>query len=267
MSDPITLEALRAALGPERPLRAHDAVTSTQDLAREWAFDAASPAPEGAVVVTDYQTAGRGRQGRVWQSGPGESLMFSVVLRPELPPALLPRVTMAGGVAVYEALQPLLGARLALKWPNDILAGGRKLGGLLAEATWLGDRRVVVVLGAGINVRGDFAGTDLAAIATTLEAESGRAIARCDLLADILARLDGWTGRLAGPELVEAWRAALGTLGQRVTVYTVPRQPDSPHFSGVAEGVDDDGALRVRLESGEVRVVRAAEVGLREDGP
>lgn len=258
-----TTESLRAALGA-RPFKFFERVGSTQDIARDWALDARDPAPPGAAVIAEEQTAGRGRQGRAWFSPPGSSVMVSVVLRPDLPPERIPRCTMVAGLGVIETLRPLLGEAVALKWPNDVLMRGKKLCGVLAEATWTGSQLGAVIVGIGINVRTDFTRADLNAPATSIEAELGRAVDRRDLLRDLLARIDHWAAQVNDPALFAAWRAQLGTLGKRVTVYTEPAIFPSPHYSGVAESVDADGALLVRLDSGKVRRVLAADVGLAE---
>jgi len=264
MPDLLSPDSLRAALG-ERPFRCFDEVGSTQDIARDWAL-ADPPAPEGAIVITESQTAGRGRQGRRWYSPPGSALLVSAIYRPALAPEHMQRVTMAAGLALADVLRPLLGDAFALKWPNDGLVRGKKLCGILCEATWFGDWLAAVVVWIGLNVRADFRGTDLADTATSLETALGRPVDRIAILAALLPRLDHWVARAADPAIVTAWRARLGTLGKRVTVYTAPGQFPSPSYSGVAEDVDEAGALLVRLDSGEVRRVLAGDVGLGEDG-
>lgn len=262
MNDLLTPDTLRAALGT-RPFRFFDQVGSTQDIARDWAL-ADPPAPEGAVVIAEAQTAGRGRQGRPWHSPPGGALLVSAIYRPVLAPEHLQRMTMAAGLALADVLRPLLGAAFALKWPNDGLIRGKKVCGVLSEAIWVGDRLAAVVVGIGLNVRVDFAGIDLAASATSLETELGYPVNRIALLTALLARLDHWAARASEADVVEAWRARLGTLGQRVIVYPVEVQESAPLFTGVAEGVDDVGALLVRLDTGEVRRVLAGDVTLAE---
>lgn len=263
MPDIFTPESLREALGA-RAFKFFPQVGSTQDIARDWALDERDPAPAGAVVIAEEQTAGRGRQGRAWFAPPGSSIMVSAVLRPDLPPEHLTRCTMAGGLAVLDVLRPLLGERVALKWPNDVLVGPNKICGVLPEATWIGNTLAAVILGIGLNVRTDFSASEQDLQATSIEAEIGHRVDRHALLRDLLARIDHWAAQVGDAALVETWRANLGTLGKRVNVYTRPSAFPSPGFSGVAESVDDDGALVVRLESGERRRVRAADVGLSE---
>lgn len=258
MNDLLTPDALRAALGG-RPFRFFERVGSTQDIARDWAL-ADPPAPDGAVVIAEEQSAGRGRQGRRWVAPPGSALLFSVVARPALPPEHLQRATMAAGLALSDTLTPWLGTAFALKWPNDAMIRGKKVCGILSEAIWLGERLAAVIVGIGLNVRVNFAGTDLSDSATSLEAELGQLVDRVALLAELLAHLDRWLARAPDPTIVAAWRARLGTLGQRVTVFAASALESAPLFAGVAEEVDEAGALLVRLETGELRRVLAGEV-------
>lgn len=263
MTDDLNAETLQAALGG-RPFRWFAQVSSTQDLARAWALDPRDPAPAGAVVIADEQTAGRGRQGRRWIAAPGEGLLFSVVLRPVLPAELLARCTMAAGLAVIEALDPLVGARTALKWPNDVLLDGLKVCGVLAEATWIDERLGAVIVGIGLNVRGALRNADLPFAAISLQEAFGRPVERLALLREVLARLDQRAAQVGQAAIVAAWRARLGTLGQRVNVYADPQALDRPSFSGLAQDVDATGALLVRLDSGEQRRVIAGDVTLAE---
>lgn len=265
MNDRFTYDSLRLVFAG-RPFKFATQVGSTQDIARTWALDEDRPAPQGAVVICEEQTAGRGRQGRRWLATPGSSIMFSAVLRPDLPPEHVTRATMAGGLAVADVVTPLIGEDFALKWPNDALVRNKKLCGILSEAVWLGDDLVAVILGIGLNVRTEFNGLDFAYTAASLEVETGRMFDRHDLLRDLLARLDHWAGQVADEGIVAAWKARLATLGKRVTVYTEPTTFPSPSFEGVAEDVDETGALLVRLDDGAVRRVVAADVGLIE-GP
>jgi BirA family biotin operon repressor/biotin-[acetyl-CoA-carboxylase] ligase len=269
MTDRFTPETLKETLGA-RPFQFFDRVGSTQDIAYDWAISdpdlpGGQPGETHAVVIAEEQTTGRGRLGRAWYSPPLSSIMFSVILKPDLTPAQLPRVTMLGALAVADTLRPLFGDDLALKWPNDVLIRGKKLCGILAEATWMGSDLTAVILGIGINVRVDFSGMDLIADATSIEAALGRPVNRQDLLQKLLARVDHWAARIGEPALVETWRTNLGTLGERVRVYTEPHQEQSPHYTALAESVDDNGALIVRLESGEQRRILAADVGLGEE--
>jgi BirA family biotin operon repressor/biotin-[acetyl-CoA-carboxylase] ligase len=170
---------LRGRFG--RPYVFLERCTSTQRLLAE-------DAPEGSVVVTNEQTGGRGRLGRRWHARPGTSLLFSLALRPAVPAPRLPELSLVAGEACAEAIAAVTGLEPALKFPNDVLIGGRKVAGILAEA-----REGLVVLGIGVNVNasGDElpAGTDTPA--TSLSLEAGRGIDRAELLVTLLERLEG----------------------------------------------------------------------------
>jgi len=167
------------------PLVAYRSVPSTQTLCRRLG---AAGVSEGAVVVADHQTAGRGRRGRVWQARPGVGLLFSCLLRPNLPPARWSELTVTAAVAVAEAIETTAEVTARLKWPNDVLVGDRKLAGVLAQGV-VGPTPFVV-LGVGINVGGDHGQwpADLATRAVSL-AELGHPVSREALLAAVLARL------------------------------------------------------------------------------
>ncbi|NPV66479.1 MAG: biotin--[acetyl-CoA-carboxylase] ligase [Anaerolineae bacterium] len=241
-----------------RPYRYFAQVSSTQDIARAWALEGAA---NGAIVIADEQTAGRGRLGRTWLAAPGSSLLLSVILRPALPPEELGRVTLLGAVALAEALAGL-GVLPGIKWPNDLQLAGRKVAGILAEAVWSGDALRAVVLGIGVNVQRD--ALPPAALeayrATTVEAALGRHCPRGALLGDLLAHLDAWMPRLREPILLEAWTRYNVTLGRRVVVAAGHEQ-----FSGVAEALDNRGALLIRLDNGSLRPLLAGEVTIVDE--
>ncbi len=228
-------------------------VGSTNDLA---AAMAEGGAPEGRLVVANAQSAGRGRQGHRWVSPPGAGLYVSTVLRP-LPHAI-PLITIAAGVAVAEGIQSATGLTPGLKWPNDVYIGNRKVAGVLAEATSHNvgaDLQVgPVILGIGINVMPAAYPPDIAARATSIEGELGRAADRGLLLAECLAALaahyeDLQSGRMAA--VTEAWRArAASTLGRRVRWDAAGVDQE-----GVAQNIDDGGALIVRTAAGPARII------------
>jgi BirA family biotin operon repressor/biotin-[acetyl-CoA-carboxylase] ligase len=241
----------------DRPYRVLARIGSTNDEAAAWAL---TGAPDGALVIADEQTAGRGRHGRVWQAAPGSALLMSIVLRPAIPAEMLPRTTLMAAVAVAEALAAL-GTQPGIKWPNDVLIGGRKVAGILAEATWEGDRLAAVVLGIGVNVRRDALPEEMATAfgATTLQDALARPVARGDVLAALVAGLDRWRGQLGDPALLAAWRDYSITLGRAVTVTA-----GATVLRGVAEDIDASGALLLRQEGGRLQRLLAGEVTLRD---
>src|SRR5690606_523786 len=145
---------------------------STSDVAMALA---GAGAPHGTVVIARAQRQGRGRLGRRWYSPPGERLYLSLLLRPALPAAAIPPITLAAGVAVAEAAAEL-GAAPRLKWPNDVLTAGGKLAGVLTETTSRGDRVEAAVVGVGVNVRTAEFPPELRGVATSLARELGRPI-------------------------------------------------------------------------------------------
>ena len=243
------------------PILFYDTVGSTNDVASSLA---SSGVHEGAVVIAETQTAGRGRRGRTWFSPPGAGLYVSVVLAPgrssgspERATALL---TLAAGVVLAEAVECVTGLAPDIKWPNDLLVNRRKLAGILAEgvASPPGGRLQAVVLGYGINVGAAAYPPELAARVTSLDTELGRPIDRAALCAESLAALAArYHDLLAGrfDAILDAWRArSFGSLGARV-------EWDTPQGvrTGITEGIDDMGALLVRGGEGLQRIV-AGEV-------
>lgn len=227
----LTDDHLSAMLG-SRSFRFYPQVDSTNDLAQQWLIEGA---PAGAVVIADEQLAGRGRKGRLWHTPPGVAIAMSVILYPD--PTAIGQVTMIGAVAIAEALEALGAANVGIKWANDVLLDGKKVSGVLSEAVWHGDQLRGVILGMGINVRVDFAGTDLAASAISVETALNRAIDRADLVRRVLGRVDHWTHE---ERVFDTWRNRLITIGQSVRVIQ-----DHQMIEGIARGVDASGALLI----------------------
>lgn len=237
--------------------------TSTNDVARDLA---ARGAPGGTVVVADYQTAGRGRLGRRWLAPPGTSLLCSILFRPPLEPESLPHptdLTMLCALAAADAVEKAAGLPVSLKWPNDLVvvrgASWRKLGGLLAETGISGDRVEFIIVGVGVNINVPAeALPDLAPDATSILAETGRETDR-DLLLDhflssVAGRYERWR---AGERPWAEWAARLTTLGRPVRVVTAEGER-----RGIAEGVDEEGALLLRTSNGSLHRIRVGDVFL-----
>ena len=240
-----------AAIG--RHVYGYRSVASTMDVAWELAEAGAA---HGTAVVAGTQTAGRGRFARAWVSGEGESLLASVVLRPAA--AIAPLLTIIGCLAVLDAVRELCGLACAVKWPNDVHVGGRKLAGVLAEARVDTTGAGVAVLGIGLNVSLALARhPELAGTATSLLAETGQAVG-LRLAGDALFRsLDAAYGSAEPSAVVARWREALDTLGQRVTV----RGRDAT-LSGLAEDVDAAGRLLLRTDDGVLHALSEGDVTL-----
>lgn len=237
------------------PVHYFETLNSTNDLAKELA---AQGAPEGAVVVAETQTRGRGRLGREWNSPPGAGLYVSLVLRPMLPPMELPQITLTTAVAVVRAVRRVAGLAPGIKWPNDLLINGKKLGGILTEMETESDRIRHVVVGLGLNVNNSGFPFDLAATATSLTLAAGRTFSRVHLLQAWLEEFEELYGRFLNqgfPEILEEWKSSAVTLGKMVTVRQGPRE-----ISGQALDVAPDGALLLRTNNGEMVRVTSGEI-------
>ncbi len=265
----------RAVVRPGGLWRAVEVLASTGSTNADLLARAVAGAPEGVVLAAEEQTAGRGRMGRRWVSPPRAALTFSLLVRPDtVSPARRGWLPLLAGVSVASAVRAVASVDARLKWPNDVLAGPAKLGGILAEA--VGD---AVVVGIGLNVStepgelppprpapdGALTATSLRVLAAAGPAAAGRVESgyREQLLTEILAAFEHW---------YQAWRQAAGdpdrcglraeytrlcaTIGRRVRV----EQPGGQLLSGLAVGVDPDGRLLVCVSSGAEVPVAAGDV-------
>ena len=226
---------------------------STMDEATRLASEGAE---EGIVVIAERQTAGRGRQGRSWVSEPG-NLLLSILFRPSM--EHLPYISIMGGLATARAISKTSGITAAIKWPNDVLLGGLKVSGILAESAIVGDSVCYAVLGLGINVTLDVSSSrDISGIATSVNSIAVRETGREELLRQLLLELDDLYVRLGRDELpVEEWSNLLETTGR---IMTANSGRDS--YTGFAEGVDHKGNLLLRLESGQLITLTSGDVTL-----
>lgn len=234
----------------------HAEVDSTQRVARELAR---SGAAEGTVVIAEAQTAGRGRLGRTWHSPPGTNLYCSILLRPALSIVRVPELALVAGLGVARAADGL-GLHARIKWPNDVLVGGRKVAGILTEMEAELDRVHVVIVGIGVNVNAaaEHFPPYLSDKATSLAVASGAPIDRIGFTAGLLAELESCFARHRDggfAALRDEWERRSALTGRRVTVA-------GPHgdVAGEVSGLDDDGALRLVDASGTVHRIVAGEV-------
>jgi BirA family biotin operon repressor/biotin-[acetyl-CoA-carboxylase] ligase len=224
------------------------AVDSTQRVAFALA---ATGAADRTVVVADTQTAGRGRRGRTWHDEPGASLLASIVVRPHLAVGELPKLSLTTAVAVADAIETLAGPSVRVKWPNDVLVGGRKIAGILLESR-MGPTPLVVV-GIGINVGQRGFPPELAATATSVRIETGRAIERETVLDEVLAAFDRWRTVLEATSFAPVrtrWLELADTIGRTVRI---------DDRIGTAIDLDRDGALVLRDRAGGLHRVVAGE--------
>lgn len=216
-------------------------------------------AAEGELVIADAQRRGKGRLGRSWHSPAGLNLYFSLVLRPEIPPTRAPQITLTAAVALAETVRDL-GAEPEIKWPNDLLVGGKKLAGILAESSCEGARLIFIVLGIGINVNvpeGSWP-PELRGRATSLLAATGAPFDRALVLSRLLERLEECYREFLGRGLASLalrWERFFGLKGKRVRADLLDRT-----VCGTALGLDSDGALLLREDTGGERRIIAGEI-------
>ncbi|MBA3716594.1 MAG: biotin--[acetyl-CoA-carboxylase] ligase [Pyrinomonadaceae bacterium] len=234
-----------------------DSLASTNT---EAARQAAGGAPEGLCVVAREQTAGRGRQQRVWVSPADAGLYFSIVLRPRLEMKEWPLLTLMAAIAVADALREACGLEVDIKWPNDIHAGGRKLCGILAETVENPPRGRACIIGIGINLTARAFPPELSEVATSIEKLTGSKPDVEALLGALLRAIERryarWQAAGGGAESRREWsRRSSYAEGKRVRVAL-----GEEFFEGTTRGLAGDGALRVETNDGKIRIVRAGDV-------
>ncbi|WP_437839031.1 biotin--[acetyl-CoA-carboxylase] ligase [Sorangium sp. So ce1153] len=261
------LSRLGASLGT--PLAVAAETASTNDDARS---AAAAGAPHGAAFLADAQTQGRGRGGRSWHSPPGENLYLSVVLRPGLPASSVAPIALVMGLAVASVVERRLAsaarrrrepslddgpaAEVRLKWPNDVLVGGRKLAGILVEAQLRGDAVSSVIVGVGLNVHASSFPPELSARATSLAMLGIDDVPRELLAAELLQALGDAAARF------EAGRLAPFAEDLARLDWLRGRRVDVAGVTGVAAGIDPEGHLLIHGADGVLRAVAAGEVSV-----
>jgi BirA family biotin operon repressor/biotin-[acetyl-CoA-carboxylase] ligase len=236
LSDHALARALERA-GLDAPVRFDEVTRSTQESALRMAGDGA---PEWTIVAAGHQTEGRGRLGRSWDDEPGRALMFSLVLRPDLPARLGGLVSLLAGTAMARACEELDGRRAECKWPNDVLVDGRKAGGILAESRLLGERLEHVALGIGVNL-----GSPPPAFPDAGAVDAGD---EALLTAFVLAFSSAYRPAEAGfpRAVVTGYRERCATLGRRVRARTTA----GAVVEGEAVDLDEGGGLIVRTAAG-----------------
>ena len=235
-------------------------VGSTQEVARELAVGGAS---EDTVVVAERQNKGRGRLGRSWVSPLG-GVYLSFILRPQLKLLEILRLPLLAGVAVADAIREVSGLQPSLKWPNDVLLGGLKVGGILCELDGEADSVNHIILGIGVNVNNKTPRT-LKGIATSLKEECGGSLSRGKFIGCLLDETESLYLRSKDEgfePILAAWKRLSSTLGSEVIVGGTLGE----EIEGKAVDIDRNGALLIRKSDGEVVRVVAGDVSLRKDG-
>jgi len=244
-----------------RDIRVFERTTSTNDVIEKLARD---DVEEGVVVFAESQTKGRGRLSRKWISPERKGLWFSVLLRPDLRPQETTQLTVVAATALWRAIHEQTGLHPEVKWPNDILVGGRKTAGILTELTAELDRVRHVILGIGVDVNvgpGDFP-SELRKLATSLKIESGKPVSRAELATAILQELDRDYARMVSGDfasVADEWEEYCTTIGRQVAIQIGDRQ-----IRGRAESLGDDGALLLRTEHGHLERIIGGDVTLEK---
>jgi BirA family biotin operon repressor/biotin-[acetyl-CoA-carboxylase] ligase len=220
-------------------------VSSTQDVARSMAIRGA---PEGTLIVAEGQTQGRGRMGRAWISPQGLGLYISLILRPHISPTDAPKMTLMAAVAIANSIEATSSLKAQIKWPNDVLIGGKKVAGVLTEIDAEMDMTHAVILGIGVNVNNEVFPQALRDGVTSLRVETGKEISRLRLLQTLLLDLENLYQGFAKKSfdfLLDLWKKKDITIGTLVKVVLMGRE-----IVGQAMDVDCEGALLLRDEKG-----------------
>lgn len=251
--------ALKTTRWAGKDLKVYDITDSTNVRA---AAEAESGAPHGTLVVADMQTAGKGRRGREWQSPAGSNLYFSLVLKPEFAADRASMLTIVMAHSVNRAIRQETGLDCGIKWPNDIVAGGRKVCGILTEMKAEKGCICHVVIGVGINVGKQEFASELSQTASSLENICGFAISRSSLLARILTAFEedyeAFTGCGSLKNLMDSYNRMLVNRNAQVRVLDPQGE-----YEGTALGITETGELLVEKREGEIVEVYAGEVSVR----
>ena len=241
-----TLERALAGAGLQADVRWQEVTGSTNQVALAMAADGA---PEWSIAAAGHQTAGRGRLGRTWEDQPGSALMCSLVLRPT---ALDPQdggwIPLMAGAALAQACRSLTGADIRCKWPNDLLLGGAKVGGILVESLAVDDRLSVAVVGMGLNLASPAGIEGAAGLGVDVDPEALLTAYIRELVDLYRPESSGFIG-----EVSESWKALSATLGRHVRAITL----DGREIGGIATGLGSHGGLIVGAEGGPVEVTSA----------
>lgn len=233
-------------------------IDSTNDLAAS--LSVKKNLASGTVIIADMQEKGKGRLGRRWLSPPGLNIYMSVILKPEMAPRDATLLTVLSAVAGAVAIRGESGLQASIKWPNDLIVSGRKIGGILTEVRTDPDKINVAIIGIGINVNIEAAEfpDEIRTIGTSLKAETGQHYSRSRIIVRILREIESWfhilkkDGRVP---LLQEWKRLSSTLGKEVKVTT-----GEEIISGTAEDIDDEGMLIMRLPSGIKRRISAGDL-------
>jgi BirA family biotin operon repressor/biotin-[acetyl-CoA-carboxylase] ligase len=234
-------------------------ITSTQDIAKKMTRDGAE---EGTIVIAESQTEGRGRKGRSWVSPRDGGVYLSIILRPKLVPSRVLQISLVAGVAVIKAIKGVAPLQPKMKWPNDIIIGRKKVGGILTEMSCELDGVNYIVLGIGVNVNtpGYLLEKPTDGVATSLAEECGADISRVSFVQCLLAEFESIYDKFLVSGFCpvrEEWKAMNNTIGSRVKISEAEGE-----IEGEALDIDEEGFLLVRKENGDVKKIISGDVSL-----
>lgn len=258
--EPIVIQSMLKTKKIGRTIEYIKSCPSTQILAHQLAQE---DTPDGTVILTEEQTAGRGRMSRKWDSAFGKGIWMSIVLRPDVSPQRAPQFTLVAAVAVVRAIEEVTGLKPSIKWPNDILLNGKKCTGILTELQSDADGIKALIIGIGLNVNQvseDF-NEEVQNIATSLKMESGNGVSRQDLVRSLLFHIEQYTNLYIEEGfgmLKLMWESYSTTIGRPV----LARMP-SGNLEGVAEGITDDGVLQLRTPDGKLHGIYSADIEMK----
>ncbi len=259
-SDLLTEREILPGLATDRLGRNIVYFDSTDSTNAQAARLAGEGAPEGTLTIAESQTAGRGRLGRKWESPPGVNLYFTLILRPEIPPAAAPMITLAAGAALAKSVRALYGLPAAVKWPNDALLHSRKFAGVLTEMNAGASRIRHVLLGVGVdvNMTEDMFPEEIRDISTSIYISRGEKADRAELLRLFLSEMETLYDNIVSGRreiILDAWRSLSCTLGRRVTVKGLWGEK-----TGTATDIDASGGLVIRGDDGEAGTVVSGDL-------
>lgn len=259
--DVLNVDRVRACLHTKwagKTLLYFDSIDSTNAEAKRQAENGAE---HGLLVISDHQTAGRGRRGRVWESQKGEGIFVTLLLKPDIEPVNASMLTLVMGLAVRDALAQVEHLDVQIKWPNDIVCDGKKICGILTEMSAQMDYINHIVIGLGINVYHQTFPAEMEQIATSIYQQTGARISRAELIAEVMDRFETYYAQYLKTQnlfyLMDRYNEQLINRGRKVQVLDA-----KAGFSGTAIGINEIGELLVQTDEG-VRAVSAGEVSVR----
>ncbi|PIC62809.1 biotin--[acetyl-CoA-carboxylase] ligase [Sporosarcina sp. P13] len=233
---------------------------TTQTIAHE---EAQNGAADGTLIISEEQTAGKGRLARPWVSNAGRGIWMSLIIRPQLPPQQAPQLTLVAAVAIVRAIEEVTNIQPVIKWPNDILINGKKVTGILTELQADPDRVKAIILGMGVNanqVLSDFP-EELQTIATSLRIEKGEKVDRAKLVAKIMQYLEQYTALYVEKGFAPIkilWESYATITGKKIKANMV-----NESVEGIALGISEDGMLELQLEDGTIRGIYSADIEMK----